>query len=183
MKKTALIFIIVSLFLSFQAAAGTFNISSGPEYGITGPSKYHIPRNFIKINLGYESFFTETLSGELEAGYSYQMAPYNMEMLTFKAYLHKYFYQGKKWSSGIYGGPGISTIISGIEENQPDINGKVNFTLTAGLEAYREASEKCEIGFRTGIDHGSNAATAGERGNPGRNGIFGLFTVKLGKKR
>jgi hypothetical protein len=46
--------------------AGSWNISSGPEYGVDTGTKYSTQRNYIKLNGGYEKQLSETWSGELE---------------------------------------------------------------------------------------------------------------------
>ena len=84
------------------------------------------------------------------------------------------------WDLGLFGGPGLRYITSGYSPYQSDITGKLNFTLTAGLEIYRELWQNVDVGLRTGIDHTSNAGT-GDR-NTGHNQLFGLFTIKLGEK-
>ena len=160
--------------------AGSWNISSGPEYGIDTGTKYSTQRNYIKSNIGYEKQLTKTWSGELELGYAYQMLPYNSESLSLKTYLHKYVYQGEKWDLGLYGGPGLTRIISGYRSNEPDITGELNFTLTAGLEVYREICDNVDLGIRIGVDHASNAGTGDY--NTGRNGIFSLMTLKFGRR-
>lgn len=181
MKKYIILAIAAFFLAAFSTGhAGSWNISSGPEYGINTGTKYSTKRNYIKLNGGYEKQLTETWSGEIELGYAYQMLPYNSESLSLKSYLHKYFYNGEKWDIGAYGGPGLTRITSGYSDNEPDITGELNFTLTAGLEVYREIGYNTDVGVRVGVDHASNAGTG--EWNTGRNGVFGLFTLKFGRR-
>jgi hypothetical protein len=178
-------YIIIAAILFFLVVptinyAGSWNFSSGPEYGVNTESKNSLKRNYIKFNVGYETQLTEMFAGELQGSYSYQMAPYNSESVSFKPLLHGYLYKGNKMDFGIYGGPGLTKIISGYSDSQPDITGELNFTLTLGLETYLEICDNKELGFRIGIDHASNAGTG--PWNTGRNGIFGMMVLKVGKR-
>ena len=183
MKYKTYITLAIALFffaVPITGYTGSWNISSGPEYGIDTGTKYSLQRNFIKTNIGYEKQLSGTWSGELELGYAYQMLPYNSESLSFKTLLHKYVYQGNKWDFGLYGGPGLTRIISGYRDNEPDITGELNFTLTAGLEIYKEICDDIDLGVRFGIDHASNAGTGAY--NTGRNGVFCLMSLKFGRR-